>query len=70
MKTLKKSVGTAAAISAAIAVAGLAPQSAFAHKTSKNTPLIPPHPALAPWFVPRIPVSPTSKPRSVSCALN
>lgn len=36
MKTLKKSVGTAAAISAAIAVAGLAPQSAFAHKTSKT----------------------------------
>lgn len=36
MNTLKKSVGTAAAISAAIAVAGLAPQTAFAHKTSKK----------------------------------
>lgn len=36
MNTLKKSVGTAAAISAAIAVAGLAPQTAFAHKSSKT----------------------------------
>jgi len=36
MNTLKKSVGTAAAISAAIAVAGLAPQSAFAHKASSK----------------------------------
>ena len=36
MNTLKKSVGTAAAISAAIAVAGLAPQTAFAHKSSKS----------------------------------
>lgn len=37
MKTLKKSVGTAAAVSAAIAVAGLAPQSVFAaHKSSKS----------------------------------